>query len=120
MTPQIQEERAVLEDMAVALFGRVIPEFKMEGRADSSDDRARKLIERYICLALWDAEVKELGGGEGWFGSISAFPGVWADGDSEDAVRSELQGALRSWVELKLSRHDGDIPEVRGINLNAV
>jgi len=53
---------------------------------------------------------------ETYYGEIPGFQGVWANADSLDACREELQSALEDWLVLGLRmRHE--LPVVAGINL---
>jgi len=50
------------------------------------------------------------------YGEIPGFQGVWANADSLDACREELQSALEDWLVLGL-RMGHELPVVAGINL---
>lgn len=49
-------------------------------------------------------------------GELPGFKGVWANADSLDACREELQSALEDWLILGL-RMGHELPVVAGINL---
>ena len=54
-----------------------------------------------------------------YYGEIPGFQGVWANADSLDACREELQSALEDWLVLGL-RMGHELPVVAGINLTPV
>lgn len=51
-----------------------------------------------------------------YFGEIPGFQGVWANADSLDACREELQSVLEDWLVVGL-RMGHELPVVAGINL---
>jgi predicted RNase H-like HicB family nuclease len=51
-----------------------------------------------------------------YYGEIPEFQGVWANTDSLEACREELQSALEDWLILGL-RMGHELPIVAGINL---
>ena len=51
-----------------------------------------------------------------YYGEIPGFQGIWANADSLDACREELQSALEDWLVLGL-RMGHKLPIVAGINL---
>ncbi len=51
-----------------------------------------------------------------YYGEIPGFQGVWANADSLDACREELQSVLEDWLILGL-RMGHELPVVAGINL---
>jgi predicted RNase H-like HicB family nuclease len=51
-----------------------------------------------------------------YYGEIPGFPGVWANADSLEACRDELQSVLEDWLILGL-RMGHVLPVVAGINL---
>lgn len=81
------------------------------------DRLPRRLIERFVLMAMRSATVKRLRGGL-WVAEIPGFAGVWADGSTADDAVEGLADVLLGWLELKIEDHDGDIPSVAGINLN--
>jgi len=74
------------------------------------------VITEYIAAAMAKAQFEILEDGEGIYGSIPGFPGLWAEGDTSEECRKELQSALEGWLLLSLSRQM-DIPVVEGIDL---
>ena len=74
------------------------------------------MLVNYIRAALQLAEYKKLDNGD-WFAEIPGFEGVWADGASVEACRSELEEVVGEWLLLKV--RDGDpLPVIDGIELN--
>jgi len=53
-----------------------------------------------------------------YYGEIPGFQGVWANADSLEACRDELQSVLEDWLILGL-RMGHELPVVAGINLAA-
>lgn len=51
-----------------------------------------------------------------YYGEIPGFQGVWANTESLDACREDLQSVLEDWLVLGL-RMGHEIPVVAGINL---
>lgn len=51
-----------------------------------------------------------------YYGEIPGLQGVWANADSLDACRQELQSGLEDWLTLGL-RMGHELPIVAGINL---
>ena len=73
------------------------------------------MIIEYCQKAMESAEYKHLPDGT-WFGQISGFKGVWANGRTIEQCRRELIDVLVEWLILKL--RDGDlIPEIDGLKL---
>lgn len=62
------------------------------------------------------ARYELLENGEGFYGSIPGFEGVWANAQTLEACREELQSALDDWLEFSLSRQL-PIPCIDGIDL---
>ena len=51
-----------------------------------------------------------------FYGEIPDCPGVWANADTLEACRQELQEVLEAWAVFRL--RDGlDLPEIEGIDL---
>lgn len=73
------------------------------------------MLTSYIREAMRLAEYEKLEDNT-YYGEIPGFNGVWANADSLDACREELQSALEDWLLLGLRmRHE--LPVVAGINL---
>lgn len=78
-----------------------------------------QLIRRYAMLAARRAETELLEDGS-WYADIRNFPGVWAQGDSEEEAVRELEVVVRDWTLLKIQDRDGDLPLVDDIDLNVL
>lgn len=91
-------------------------------KADSSPGTQlpEALISRYVMNAMRAAEVSYLRDSAVHFAEIPGFTGVWGEGKSARAACHDLEGALRSWIGLKIADGDCDMPEVGGINLNVL
>jgi predicted RNase H-like HicB family nuclease len=74
------------------------------------------LIE-YVDAAMRQARYKILPDGEGFFGEIRGFKGVWANTNTLETCRDELREALEDWIVVRL-RNGLTLPVVSGINLN--
>jgi predicted RNase H-like HicB family nuclease len=75
------------------------------------------MLTAYINAAMRKARYEILPDGEGYFGNIAELQGVWANADSLEACREELQEALEEWIVLGL-RMGHLLPEIEGISLN--
>ena len=51
-----------------------------------------------------------------FYGEIPDCPGVWANADTLEACRQELQEVLEAWAVFRL-RDGFDLPEIEGIDL---
>lgn len=69
----------------------------------------------YIKVSLKKAEYKKLEDGS-WYSDIPDFAGVWANGNSVEECRDELQEVLEEWLILKIRDND-PIPIVNGLDL---
>ncbi|MDQ3440342.1 MAG: type II toxin-antitoxin system HicB family antitoxin [Planctomycetota bacterium] len=76
------------------------------------------MITDYIQAALARAKYKILDDGEGIFGEIRGFDGLWASAATLEACREELRTSLEAWLLVKLRHNDDDLPIVKGMNLN--
>lgn len=78
-----------------------------------------QLIEKYARLAAQRGQVERLEDGS-WYAEIRGFPGVWAQGNSEEDVLRELKAVVRDWTLLKIEDRDRDLPEIDTLNLNVL
>ena len=76
------------------------------------------MLTEYVDAAMKKAKYKLLGGGEGYFGRIPGFRGVWSNTDTLPECRKELRSVLESWMLFRL-REGLSLPIVAGINLTA-
>ena len=70
----------------------------------------------YIQIAMRRAHYELMENGR-YFGSIPGCEGVWAQGKTLEACRTELQSVLEDWLLLGLQFGD-PLPAMGGINLN--
>jgi predicted RNase H-like HicB family nuclease len=75
------------------------------------------MLTDYVENALRKAKYKLLEDGEGFFGEIPGFRGVWANADSLEGCRDELREVLEDWILVRV-RLGLNLPVVGGINLN--
>ncbi len=73
------------------------------------------MLTSYILAAMHTAKYEILEDGT-YYGEIPGFKGVWADADSLETCREELQSVLEDWLILGL-RLGHALPVVDGINL---
>jgi predicted RNase H-like HicB family nuclease len=78
-----------------------------------------QLINRYAMLAALRAETEQLEDGT-WYAEIRNFPGVWAQGESEEEAVKELEAIVRDWTLLKIQDRDRDLPVIDDIDLNVL
>jgi predicted RNase H-like HicB family nuclease len=74
------------------------------------------MILAYINEAMKRAKYKILDD-DTFFGEVPGLQGVWADADTLEECRQELQEVLEGWLILKLRDNDNDIPVLGGISL---
>ncbi len=73
------------------------------------------MLFEYIQKALRKAEYKLLDN-RTWFAEIPGFEGVWANAQTVEECRIELQEVLEEWLVLKIRDHD-PIPEIEGAEI---
>ncbi|MCW5559701.1 MAG: type II toxin-antitoxin system HicB family antitoxin [Verrucomicrobiae bacterium] len=73
------------------------------------------LIE-YLRAALAKAHYELLAEGEGFYGEIPGFQGVYAQAKTLEACREELAGTLEDWLLFRIARHL-PTPTVDGMDL---
>lgn len=74
------------------------------------------MLTNYIDAAMRKAHYEILPDGEGYYGSIEGLQGVWANADSLEDCRRELQEVLEEWIVLGL-RIGHPIPAIEGLEL---
>lgn len=74
------------------------------------------MLTKYIQAAMHHAHYEILPDDGTVYGEISALQGVWANADTVEACREELQEVLEDWLLLKIADHD-PLPTVDGITL---
>jgi predicted RNase H-like HicB family nuclease len=76
----------------------------------------RAMLIEYLSAAMAKAHYELLGDGEGFYGDIPGFQGVFAQAATLEACRTELASTLEDWLLFRISRHL-PIPTVQGIDL---
>jgi predicted RNase H-like HicB family nuclease len=74
------------------------------------------MLSHYIAAALRRAHYELLPDSEGYYGTIPDCEGVWANADTLEACRNELQDVLEGWIVLGL-RMGHALPVIDGIDL---
>jgi predicted RNase H-like HicB family nuclease len=74
------------------------------------------MLTEYLKAAMVRAHYELLGGGEGFYGEIPGFQGVFAQADTLEACRDELAGTLEDWLLFRISRHL-PLPALPGLDL---
>ena len=75
------------------------------------------MIGQYIRAAMKEAGYEILEDGS-FYGEITALKGVWANADTLEATREELEEVLEEWIALRLSKNL-PIPSIGGVTLSA-
>jgi predicted RNase H-like HicB family nuclease len=75
------------------------------------------MLTNYIQAAMRKAHYEILPAGERYFGKITDLQGVWANADTLEACREELQEVLEEWIIVGL-KMGTPIPVIDGIELN--
>ncbi len=74
------------------------------------------MLTQYIQAAMRKAKYEILEDGEGYFGSIPGFRGVWSNADNLDDCRTELAEVLEEWLLFRLQEGQ-KLPKIEGIKL---
>ena len=74
------------------------------------------MLTDYIDAAMRKAHYEILPDGEGFYGSIEGLQGVWANADTLEDCRRELQEVLEEWIVLGLQMGHL-IPAIGGLEL---
>ena len=75
-----------------------------------------RMLSEYLNAAMARAHYELLDGGEGFYGEIPGFQGVWAQADKLEACRIALASTLEDWLLFRISRQL-PIPVVDGFDL---
>lgn len=75
------------------------------------------MLTEYIRAAMKRAKYEILEDDKTFYGEIPELLGVWANADTLEACRDELQEALEEWLLFRISRNM-TLPVVGGIELN--
>ena len=73
------------------------------------------MLTKYLLAAMRGAKYERMEDG-GHYASIPGFEGVWADANSLEECREELEEVLEEWLLFRLSRQL-PVPIVDGIDL---
>jgi predicted RNase H-like HicB family nuclease len=73
-------------------------------------------LSAFLQAAMARAHYEMLGGGEGFYGEIPGFQGVYAQADTLEGCREELASTLEDWLLLRIARHL-PIPVLDGMDL---
>ena len=76
----------------------------------------RTVINRYIAAAMRRAHYELLEDDGGFYGSIAGFPGLWAQADTLEGCREELQDSLEGWLLVSFSQQM-EVPVIDDIDL---
>ena len=79
--------------------------------------RDETMLTNYIDAAMRNSKYKILSDGT-FYGEIPTLQGVWANADTLEECRTELQSVLEGWIILGLQFGD-PIPNVSGVSLRA-
>jgi len=74
------------------------------------------MLLRYIQAAMAKAKYEILPHGEGYYGEIPECPAVWANEDTLERCRDELQSVLEDWILFSVEGHI-PLPVIDGINV---
>ena len=74
------------------------------------------MLSKYILSAMKKARYEILEDDNTYYGNIPGFKGVYANADTLEECREELEEVLEEWLFLRISRNLS-IPEIDGIKL---
>jgi predicted RNase H-like HicB family nuclease len=74
------------------------------------------MLTKYIKAATGKARYEILPDDGSFYGEIAGFDGVWANADTLEACRDELEEVLEGWILLRVSLHF-PLPSIDGIEL---
>lgn len=75
------------------------------------------MLTKYISAAMRIAKYKILSDDGSYYGEIPGLQGVWANADTLEQCRDELQSGLEDWIMFKLELGQV-IPDVNGVSLS--
>jgi predicted RNase H-like HicB family nuclease len=75
------------------------------------------MLTPYIAAAMRHATYEILPDDGTYYGEIPGFQGVWANADTLEACRDELQEVLEDWILIGV-RLGHTLPVIDGISLN--
>lgn len=71
------------------------------------------MLTSYIRAAMRQARYEILEDDRSYYGEIPSIPGVWANAETLEGCREELESVLEGWVLLSIADHS-PIPEIDG------
>ena len=74
------------------------------------------MLTNYVRAAMRRARYEILPDDSSFYGEIPGFDGVWANADTLEGCREELEEVLEEWILLRVSKHL-PLPIVDGIEL---
>ncbi|MGH7900721.1 MAG: type II toxin-antitoxin system HicB family antitoxin [Thermodesulfobacteriota bacterium] len=74
------------------------------------------MLTKYINSAMEKAHYEILEESRTYYSSIPGFKGVWAEGETLEACRQELQDVLEEWIIIRLKR-GLSVPALKGVEL---
>ena len=74
------------------------------------------MLTEFLRAAMIKAHYELLGDGEGFYGEIPGFQGLYAQADTLEACRDALASTLEDWLLFRISRNL-PIPVLDGIDL---
>lgn len=75
------------------------------------------MLTEYIRAAMKQAKYEILEDDGTYYGEVPSLQGVYANAETLEACREELQSVLEDWMLYRLARHL-TLPVVAGIDLN--
>lgn len=74
------------------------------------------MLTSYIKAAMRQAKYDILPEDKTYYGEIPGFPGVYANSDTLEGCRDELEEVLEEWILLRISRNL-PLPVIEGLEL---
>lgn len=74
------------------------------------------MLTTYIKAAMRKAKYEILSDDDTFYGDIPGFDGVWANAETLEACRDELEEVLEEWILFRISRNL-PLPIVEGLEL---
>lgn len=75
------------------------------------------MLTKYIDAAMRMARYKILSEDGSYYGEIPGLQGVWANADTPEQCKDELQSGLEDWIMFTLELGQA-IPDVNGVSLS--
>src|SRR4051794_4818529 len=81
-----------------------------------SIDYTDSMLTQYIKAAMHEAHYELMENGR-FYGSIRSCQGCWAEGETLEQCRDELESVLEDWILIKVGHRD-TMPVIDGIDIN--